>query len=69
MQNGSVYFPPPPPPKKKEDNDKYENNNTTYQTKDNMATSRLLSVHNQSHADEVDLDLENLLKTPFRKYK
>ena len=31
----------------------------------NMATSRLLSVHNQSYADEVDLvDLENAM-TPL----
>ena len=33
------------------------------------ATSRLLSVHNQSYADEVDLDLEIPLKTPFGIYK
>ena len=39
-----------------------------------MAMSRLLldvnnirhSVHNQSYADEVDLDLENPLKTPLK---
>ena len=32
-----------------------------------MATSRLLPVHNQSYADDVDLDLENPMKISFRK--